>query len=60
VLYRFALDRDDPERELFLAITSAVYGQLFMDADGRDLLETRQVKVIVIDAEKGRIERWIG
>lgn len=58
-LYRFLLDRDDPARALFLAVASEVFGRLFDDADGRDLVATQRVRLLVFDVEKGVVTRWI-
>ncbi len=58
-LYRFVLDRDDPDRALFLAVAGATYQRLFDDADGRDLVAAQGVKLLVFDVEKGLVTRWI-
>lgn len=58
-LYRFLLDRDDPERALFLAVASEVFGRLFDDADGRDLVAAQGVKLLIFDIEKGVVTQWI-
>ncbi len=58
-LYRFLLGRDDPDRELFLAVASEVFGRVFDDADCRDLIATQGVRLIVFDIQKGALTRWI-
>ncbi len=58
-LYRFLLDRDDPERALFLAVSGEVFVRLFDDADGRDLVAAQGVRLLVFDATKGVVTQWI-
>lgn len=58
-LYRFVLNRDEPDRVLYLAVTAEVYWKLFTDADARDLTAAQQIKLLVFDIEKGALLRWI-
>ncbi|MDQ3321862.1 MAG: XisH family protein [Acidobacteriota bacterium] len=58
-LYRFALRRDYPDRELFLAIRRDVYERIFLTPDGVGLIETENLKIIVFDEIKEELVRWI-
>ncbi len=39
IIYRFAMRREDPERELFLAVGEKIYNKLFLHTDVIELVE---------------------
>ena len=58
-LYRLALRKKEPNRELFLAIPKEVYNELFVNPDGLELIESESLKIIVFDKDKEEIVRWV-
>lgn len=59
VLYRRALAKNEPRRELFLAVREEVYLRLFTDPDGQELCATEGLKLIVFDEDTQEIVQWI-
>ena len=59
IIYRFVLQRQDPDRTLFLALPVDAYESLFNEEDERDLAKGYDVKLIVFDPEDGGIVEWI-
>ena len=57
-LYRLALRKKEPERELFLAIPQEVYNELFVNPDGLELIESESLKIVVFDIDKEEIVEW--
>ena len=59
MLYGRVLRSNDPDRVLWLAVPSRVYHELCSEALGQLLLEDGSLRLLVIDAEREVIERWI-
>lgn len=59
VLYRFLLERDEPDRVLFLAVSLDAYISVFDGSEGRDLVAAQNVRLLVFDPTKEVIVRWI-
>lgn len=59
ILYRKALRKIEPARELYLAIRRDVYDDLFDDPNEDSLLNEDGVKVIVFEPETREIVLWI-
>jgi hypothetical protein len=59
VVYRLALRKNEPERELFLAVRAKVYDKLFINPDVMELVESEKLKLLVFDDSKEEIERWV-
>ena len=59
VIYRNALKRIEPRRELFLAIRSTVYKSLFADPDDEALRSEENIKLLVFNARTKEIVKWI-
>jgi hypothetical protein len=59
VFYRFVMETEEPERELFLAIRESIYSELLEDIHGQRLIEAMKLKIIVFDELKEEIIRWI-
>jgi Holliday junction resolvase-like predicted endonuclease len=59
IIYRFAIRKREPERELFLAVELQVYDEFFVNPDVIELIESEDLKVIVFDLSKEVIVRWI-
>ncbi len=59
IIYRFAMRREEPERELFIAVGEKIYNKLFLHPDVIELVEAEDLKIIVFDESKEVIIRWI-
>jgi Holliday junction resolvase-like predicted endonuclease len=59
IVYRFAMRKKEPERELFLAVELKVYNEFFVNPDVIELIENEDLKVVVFDEFKEVIVRWI-
>lgn len=59
ILYRKALRKADPMRDLYLAIRRDVYDDLFDDPQEDSLLNEDGVKLIVFEPESREIVLWI-
>lgn len=59
-LYRSALKRMKPERELFLAISEDVYEDFFGQLAIREVLEDYAIRLLVFDPSGEEILVWIG
>ncbi len=59
-LYRSALKRMKPERELFLAITEDVYQDFFGQLAIREVLEDYGIRLLVFEPVREEILSWIG
>ncbi|MEO6589837.1 MAG: XisH family protein [Pyrinomonadaceae bacterium] len=59
IIYRFAMRREDAERQLFLAVGEKIYNKLFVHPDVIELIEGEDLKVLVFNEEKEVIVRWI-
>ena len=59
LLYRGVLARQEPERTLYLAISSKVYNGIFSTPFGRIALEDYGIKLVVWDPAREVIERWL-
>lgn len=57
-LYSFLLERQDPDRTLFLAVPEDTYRSLFETAEGRDLISARQIHLLVFRPDEEMIVRW--
>jgi hypothetical protein len=57
-LYHDILERVEPDRELYLAVSDATYADIFEDAMGELLLDNRRIKLLVFNSETEVIERW--
>jgi hypothetical protein len=59
VMYQLLLKRTDPERQLYLAITSSVYERLFNQTIARIMVEDVPLWLVIIDTEQLEIKQWI-
>ena len=59
ILYRKALQKAEPDRELFLAIRESVYLKLFVEQDVEDLRAEENLKLLVFNPETEEIVKWI-
>ena len=59
MLYERILRQQQPDRTLWLAVPSHVWSGLFREAIGELLLSDGSLRLLVVEEEKERIERWI-
>ena len=59
MLYRLLLDKVDPEREIWLAVTDKVYDGIFSEPVGELAVSELPIKLIVINSEKAEVQKWI-
>jgi hypothetical protein len=59
VVYRQLIDRDEPERKLYLAVTTKVYDSVFTAELGQLLITNQVICLVVFDAKKEVITQWI-
>lgn len=59
ILYRDALKRSQPDRILYLAISDEVYLDFFQEEIAQMVVENHQIKLIIFDAKKAEVVKWI-
>ena len=59
VLYQKLLEDFEPERRLYLAVTTTIFNAVFKDGLGDILLAKHVIRVVVFHAEKEVITAWI-
>jgi len=59
ILYRQVLDQIEPERELYLAVNTQVYENVFTIEIGELLLKNAILKLLVFDAPNEVVTTWI-
>ncbi len=57
-VYQAVLEKNQPERVLYLAVTQEIYEDIFVDDLGKLLLETYKPNLIIFDADKEVILQW--
>lgn len=58
-VYHAVIKQTQPDRNLFLAVATDIYAEVFEDDLGRLLLETYQAPLIVFDPVTEEIVKWI-
>jgi len=59
MLYQVLLERVEPEREVYLAISEKVYNEIFSEPIGQAVITDLSLKLIVVDLDKLEIVQWI-
>jgi hypothetical protein len=59
ILYQGILEENDPDRLIYLAVPEEAHEELFQESIGQLLLKRRRLRLIIFDAERGRIVQWI-
>ena len=59
IIYRFILNRQEPDRMIYLALPSDAYASLFNEEDERELAEAEDLKILIFDPELQEIVQWI-
>ena len=58
-LYRYLLERHQPQRTLFLAVSLNVYEDFISQPHVAEFIETERVRLLVFDAETQEVTQWI-
>jgi hypothetical protein len=58
-LYRQVLKKSEPDRELFLAIRTTTFYDLFADAEGEAFRAAEEIKLLIFHVKKREIIKWI-
>jgi hypothetical protein len=59
VIYRTFIKKQDPDRQLYLAIRNEVFLSLFAEPVGKELIEAEKLSLLVFDSEQEVIAKWI-
>ena len=59
VNYRIALEDDDPERRLYLAVPLDIYRRFFKYLFIQTVLQRNQIPLLIYDVETKEIAQWI-
>ncbi|MBN2089562.1 XisH family protein [candidate division KSB1 bacterium] len=59
VLYRLLINKVDPERDTFLAVTDVIYEELFSEPIGKLVISDLPLQLIVINSENQEVKQWI-
>lgn len=57
--YRFALNKQEPDRILYLAIDNDIYEKFFLTSFIKNIVEENKVYLVIYDVENEIIEQWI-
>lgn len=57
--YQWALDEDEPDRELFLAISEAVYDRHFQRPSFQKAVQRSEIKLLIFDQIEEVILQWL-
>jgi hypothetical protein len=57
--YRVALDEQDPDRILYLAVPVDIYSIFFGQPIIQSIMKRYQLRVVVYDAEREEVIQWI-
>jgi hypothetical protein len=58
-LYRFLLARVEEDRVLYLAVPEEAFAEVLDLAEGRDLVATERIRIVVYNPAEEAIVRWI-
>lgn len=58
-LYRLLLNRIEPERKLYLAITDFTYNDIFNEPIGELVIQDLPLNLIIVDVVKTEVSLWI-
>lgn len=59
IIYRSALKKAFPDRELFLALRDTAFANTFEHPEGETLRIEENIKVMIFNAERQEVVRWI-
>ena len=59
VLYQILLNKVEPEREIYLAITDIIHEDIFSEPIGKVVISDLPLKLLVVDVERIEVKQWI-
>lgn len=59
MLYCLLINKVDPGREVYLAITDTIYDDIFSEAIGQLVINDLPLKLIIVDINKAEVKQWI-
>ena len=59
VLYRLLLNRVDPDRNLYLAVTDLIYTELFSEPIGELVIDDLPLQLVVVNIAQAEVQQWI-
>jgi hypothetical protein len=59
VLYRLLLERITPGREIYLAVPTLAYDEIFTQEIGRLVMDELRMKLLVVELETEEVAQWI-
>jgi hypothetical protein len=59
VLYRLLLNKIDPDRSLYLAITDEIYEDIFSEPIGEVIINELPLHLLVVNVESMEVQKWI-
>jgi len=59
MLYKPLLAQVDPERQLYLAVTTQVYDELFREPIGELVMRDLPLNLLIVDVESVEVNQWI-
>ncbi len=57
--HRHALEIEEPDRELYLAVPADIYESFFKQTFVQELVQLHQLKMLIYRAETEELEKWI-
>ncbi len=58
-IVRILLERQNDDRQVYLAVPERIYESLFTEELGRLVVKSQQIRLIVFDEGAGRVVNWI-
>jgi hypothetical protein len=58
-LYAEVLERVEPDRRLYLAVSEAAFANIFDEPIGSLLIEARRLRLVVFNPEQEVLSRWV-
>lgn len=58
-LYRILLNKVDPRREVYLAVTDIIFDEIFSEPVGELVIHDLPLQLLVVDSEKAEVQQWI-
>ena len=59
IFYRTLVERDEPDRVLFLAMPKEAYAAVLDTPEGRKLITKEHLKIVLYDSKQETIDQWI-
>jgi hypothetical protein len=59
ILYKLLLQKVDPGRDIYLAISDTLYEDFFQEPIGELVIQELPLKMIIINLQKAEITKWI-